>query len=37
MSAVELEHAVEEETTTTMGDPPPWVTIVWNDPVNLMS
>ena len=35
MSAVELEHAAEEEATTTVGDP--WVTIVWNDPVNLMS
>jgi ATP-dependent Clp protease adaptor protein ClpS len=35
MSAVELEHAAEEEVVVAVADP--WVTIVWNDPVNLMS
>ncbi|HET7328504.1 MAG TPA: ATP-dependent Clp protease adapter ClpS [Nocardioidaceae bacterium] len=30
----ELEHA---ETDTVVGEALPWITIVWNDPVNLMS
>lgn len=33
MSAVELEQSAQER--VALGDP--WVTIVWNDPVNLMS
>jgi ATP-dependent Clp protease adaptor protein ClpS len=31
-------HRVEEPTTETDVDPDrPWITIVWNDPINLMS
>lgn len=33
--ATETEVGVEEDAATRLGDP--WVTIVWNDPVNLMS
>ncbi len=35
MSAVELEQVAEEQAASALGAP--WVTIVWNDPVNLMS
>jgi ATP-dependent Clp protease adaptor protein ClpS len=35
MSAVELEQEAEEIVTPVVAAP--WVTIVWNDPVNLMS
>lgn len=35
MSAVEVERAAQEDQAARLGEP--WVTIVWNDPVNLMS
>ncbi len=35
MSAVELEESVEEGLAASVDEP--WVTVVWNDPVNLMS
>jgi ATP-dependent Clp protease adaptor protein ClpS len=35
MSSAQLERAAEERAATSLGAP--WVTIVWNDPVNLMS
>jgi ATP-dependent Clp protease adaptor protein ClpS len=35
MSSAQLERAAEEQAAAALGAP--WVTIVWNDPVNLMS
>lgn len=35
VSATGTEQAAQEDVAARLGDP--WVTIVWNDPVNLMS
>lgn len=35
MSSAQLERAAEEQAAAALGAP--WVTIVWNDPVNLMN